>query len=82
LTPDAAITVPATELRPQAHVRRGSPTAQKNGRFKSVVISLCRFVDAAKCQTSDQAATPGAALAAFYDCVRARAKDPGQRELA
>jgi hypothetical protein len=49
LTPDAAITVPATGLRPQAHVRRGSPTArvtpQKDGRFKSVVISLCRFVD-------------------------------------
>jgi hypothetical protein len=47
--PDAAITVPATGLRPQAHVRRGSRTArvtpQKDGRFKSVGISLCRFVD-------------------------------------
>jgi hypothetical protein len=30
LTPDAAITVPATGLRPQAHVRRGSPTARVN----------------------------------------------------
>jgi hypothetical protein len=49
LTPDAAITVPATGLRPQAHVCRGSPTArvtpQKDRRFKSVVISRCRFVD-------------------------------------
>jgi Ion transport protein len=47
--PDAAVAVPATDLRPQAHVRRGSCTArvtpQKDGRFKSVVISLCRFVD-------------------------------------
>jgi hypothetical protein len=37
LTLDAAITVPATGLRPQAHVRRGSRTArvtpQKDGRF-------------------------------------------------
>jgi hypothetical protein len=36
-------------LRPQAHVRRGSRTArvtpQKDGRFKSVVISRCRFLD-------------------------------------
>jgi hypothetical protein len=36
-------------LRPQAHVRQGSPTArvtpQHNERFESVVISLCRFVD-------------------------------------
>jgi hypothetical protein len=49
LTPEAAITVPATGLRPQAHVRRGSHTArvtpQKDGRFKSVGISRCRFVD-------------------------------------
>jgi hypothetical protein len=48
LTPYAAITVPATGLRPQARRRRGSPTArvtpQKDGRFKSVVMSLCRFV--------------------------------------
>jgi Endoribonuclease L-PSP len=43
------IEAPATGLRPQAHVRRGSRTArvtpQKDGRFKSVVISRCRFVD-------------------------------------
>jgi type II secretory pathway pseudopilin PulG len=49
LADDAAITVPATGLRPQARRRRRSRTArvtpQKDGRFKSVVISLCRLVD-------------------------------------